>query len=161
MIDSHCHLDHEPLFKNLNQVLERSKKIGLKKILTISTSLKSYKNILKIVDIDELRDDQKLQLSLPLRHGGCGLRTHAISELRRLFVSSAMLVAPAVHAATGFSVALARRTTTQASAPVNIVCEVLSKISPPMAYPRHILMLSAHVRLKSGLAAPLRSSTKT
>ena len=36
---------------------------------------------------------------------GCGLRTHAISELRRLFVSSAMLVAPAVHAATGFSVA--------------------------------------------------------
>ena len=60
---------------------------------------------LKIVDIDELRDDQTLQLSLPLRHGGCGLRTHAISELRRLFVSSAMLVAPAVHAATGFSVA--------------------------------------------------------
>ena len=48
MIDSHCHLDHEPLFKNLNQVLERSKKIGLKKILTISTSLESYKNILKI-----------------------------------------------------------------------------------------------------------------
>ena len=54
MIDSHCHLDHEPLFKNLNQVLERSKKIGLKKILTISTSLESYKNILKIVDIDDM-----------------------------------------------------------------------------------------------------------
>ena len=60
---------------------------------------------LKIVDIDELRDDQKLQLSLPLRHGGCGLRTHALSELRRLFVSSAMLVAPAADAATGFVVA--------------------------------------------------------
>ena len=57
---------------------------------------------LKIVDIDELRDDQTLQLSLPLRHGGCGLRTHAISELRRLFVPSAMLVVPAVNAATAF-----------------------------------------------------------
>ena len=54
MIDSHCHLDHEPLFKNLNQVLDRSKKIGLKKILTISTSLESYKNILKIVDLDDM-----------------------------------------------------------------------------------------------------------
>ena len=54
MIDSHCHLDHEPLFKNLNQILDRSKKIGLKKILTISTSLESYKNILKIVDIDDM-----------------------------------------------------------------------------------------------------------
>ena len=54
MIDSHCHLDHEPLFKNLNQVLDRSKKIGLEKILTISTSLESYKNILKIVDIDDM-----------------------------------------------------------------------------------------------------------
>ena len=42
------------MFKNLNQVLERSKKIGLKKILTISTSLESYKNILKIVDSIEV-----------------------------------------------------------------------------------------------------------
>ena len=66
---------------------------------------------LKIVDVDELREDQALQLSLPLRHGGCGLRTHAISELHRLFVSSAMLVAPAVHAATGFSVAPASMNT--------------------------------------------------
>ena len=35
MIDSHCHLDHQPLLENLNQVLERSKATGLKKILTI------------------------------------------------------------------------------------------------------------------------------
>ena len=34
MIDSHCHLDHEPLFKNLNQILDRSKKIGLNKQIT-------------------------------------------------------------------------------------------------------------------------------
>ena len=45
MIDSHCHLDHEPLFSNLSDVIKRSKEIGLKKILTISTSLESFKNI--------------------------------------------------------------------------------------------------------------------
>ena len=54
MIDSHCHLDHEPLFSNLSNVIKRSKEIGLKKILTISTSLESFKNIKKIIDIDEM-----------------------------------------------------------------------------------------------------------
>jgi len=53
MIDSHCHLDHEPLFSNLNQILDRSKKNGLKKLLTISTTIKSFENILNIVDLDE------------------------------------------------------------------------------------------------------------
>ena len=60
---------------------------------------------MKIADIENINEEQKVQLSLPLRHGGCGLRTHAISELQRLFVSSAMLVAPAVADATGFAVA--------------------------------------------------------
>ena len=54
MIDSHCHLDHEPLFSNINEVIKRSKKIGLKKILTISTTLKSFENIKKILEIDEM-----------------------------------------------------------------------------------------------------------
>ena len=54
MIDSHCHLDHEPLFSNISDVIKRSKEIGLKKILTISTSLKSFENIKKIIDIDEI-----------------------------------------------------------------------------------------------------------
>jgi len=54
MIDSHCHLDHEPLFSNIDEVINRSKKIGLKKILTISTSLKSFENIKKILEIDEM-----------------------------------------------------------------------------------------------------------
>ena len=30
MIDSHCHLDHEPLFSNLNEIINRSKEHGLK-----------------------------------------------------------------------------------------------------------------------------------
>ena len=42
MIDSHCHLDHEPLFDNLSQVILRSKNIGLDKILTISTTTSSF-----------------------------------------------------------------------------------------------------------------------
>ena len=43
MIDSHCHLDHEPLFENLDEVLKRSKNVGIKKILTICTTLKVLK----------------------------------------------------------------------------------------------------------------------
>ena len=54
MIDSHCHLDHEPLFSNINEIINRSKEIGLKKLLTISTSLKSFENIKKIVEIDKM-----------------------------------------------------------------------------------------------------------
>ena len=54
MIDSHCHLDHEPLFSNINEIINRSKKVGLKKILTISTSIKSFENIKKIIEIDDM-----------------------------------------------------------------------------------------------------------
>ena len=54
MIDSHCHLDHEPLFSNINEVIKRSKEIGVKKILTISTNLKSFENIKKIIEIDSM-----------------------------------------------------------------------------------------------------------
>ena len=54
MIDSHCHLDHDPLFNNINEILTRSKSIGLKKILTICTSNESFKNIQKILKIDEI-----------------------------------------------------------------------------------------------------------
>ena len=54
MIDSHCHLDHDPLFNNINEVLNRSKSVGLKKLLTICTSNKSFENIKKILDLDEI-----------------------------------------------------------------------------------------------------------
>ena len=53
MIDSHCHLDHEPLFEDLENVIKRSKEIGLEKILTICTTLDSFTNILKIVEKDQ------------------------------------------------------------------------------------------------------------
>jgi len=54
MIDSHCHLDHEPLYDNLNEVLDRSKQIGITKLLTISTTFKSFNKIVKIVKLDPM-----------------------------------------------------------------------------------------------------------
>ena len=54
MIDSHCHLDHEPLLSDLSNVLKRSKDIGIKKLLTISTSFDSFSKIKDIVNRDEI-----------------------------------------------------------------------------------------------------------
>ena len=54
MIDSHCHLDHAPLFDNLNDILNRSKEVGIKKLLTICTTLESLKNIENILTIDDM-----------------------------------------------------------------------------------------------------------
>ena len=54
MIDSHCHLDHEPLFENLDSIISRSKAIGIKKLLTISTTLESFEKIKYIVKKDPM-----------------------------------------------------------------------------------------------------------
>jgi len=54
MIDSHCHLDHEPLISNLTNILQNSKKVGIEKILTICTTLNSFKNILNILEKDNI-----------------------------------------------------------------------------------------------------------
>ena len=54
MIDSHCHLDHEPLLSDLDNVIQRSKDIGIEKLLTISTSLESFLRVREIVNKDEM-----------------------------------------------------------------------------------------------------------
>ena len=54
MIDSHCHLDHEPLVKNIEDVLLRSKKEGVSKLLTISTTLNGFPKLLEIIKKDEM-----------------------------------------------------------------------------------------------------------
>ena len=54
MIDSHCHLDHEPLLSDLNNVIKRSKEVGIKKLLTISTSYESFDRIKNIIQKDEM-----------------------------------------------------------------------------------------------------------
>ena len=54
MIDSHCHLDYEPLYENLKDVLIRSKNIGITKLLTISTTLDSFEKIKAIIKKDKI-----------------------------------------------------------------------------------------------------------
>ena len=54
MIDSHCHLDHEPLLSDLSNVIQRSKDVGIEKLLTISTSFESFNRIRDIVNQDEI-----------------------------------------------------------------------------------------------------------
>ena len=48
IIDSHCHLDYEPMFSKLKDVIERAHNSGVKFILTISVTDNKYENILNI-----------------------------------------------------------------------------------------------------------------
>jgi len=54
MIDSHCHLDQEPLISNLDDVIKRSKEAGINKLLTICTTIDSFNKIKEIVKRDEI-----------------------------------------------------------------------------------------------------------
>ena len=64
MIDSHCHLDHEPLLGNLDEILKRSKNVGVEKLLTICTKDEVFSNILKLVERD------------PMIYGTYGIHPH-------------------------------------------------------------------------------------
>jgi len=64
MIDSHCHLDHDPLYENIDDVILRSKNAGITKLLTICTNLESFENIKKIINID------------PIIYGTFGIHPH-------------------------------------------------------------------------------------
>ncbi len=64
MIDSHCHLDHEPLINNLKDVITRSKSNNIEILLTICTTDISYENILKIINKD------------PMIYGTYGIHPH-------------------------------------------------------------------------------------
>ena len=50
IIDSHCHLEYEPMNLALNKTIARANRDGVKYLLTISTSDKSLKKIIKIID---------------------------------------------------------------------------------------------------------------
>ena len=54
MIDSHCHLDHEPLLSDLENIIQRSKDVGIEKLLTISTSIESFSRVKDLVHKDEI-----------------------------------------------------------------------------------------------------------
>ncbi len=50
IIDSHCHLEYEPMALSLNDTIARANKDGVKYLLTISTTDKSLEKILKITN---------------------------------------------------------------------------------------------------------------
>ena len=64
MIDSHCHLDHEPMFSDLKNVLTRSKESGVEKILSICTTKDSFHKIIEIIKI------------YPIIYGTYGIHPH-------------------------------------------------------------------------------------
>ena len=49
IIDSHCHLNYEPMIDTLAETIKRANQDGINYILTISTEDKSYNKILEIV----------------------------------------------------------------------------------------------------------------
>mgnify|MGYP001318208461 CR=1 FL=1 len=77
MIDSHCHLDHEPLLSNLDSIIERSKSAGITKILTICTTLNSFNKIKEIVQKDKII------------YGTYGIHPH---ETKNNFVNSELII---------------------------------------------------------------------
>ena len=68
MIDSHCHLDHEPMYSDLKNVINRSKNIGVEKILSICTTISSFEKIKKIVNFD------------PIIYGTFGIHPHECAD---------------------------------------------------------------------------------
>jgi len=64
MIDSHCHLDHEPLFGDILNVLKRAKEVNIYKLLTICTTNDSFKKIKGLIEID------------PIIYGTYGIHPH-------------------------------------------------------------------------------------
>ena len=49
IIDSHCHLNYEPMSLSLKETIDRANADGIKYLLTISTEEKSFEKILKIL----------------------------------------------------------------------------------------------------------------
>ena len=49
IIDSHCHLNYEPMSLDLKKTIDRAQRDGVKYLLTISTEDKRFNEILKIV----------------------------------------------------------------------------------------------------------------
>ena len=53
IIDSHCHLNYEPMYLSLKETIKRANDDGVKYLLTISTEDKSFNNILDIISNNE------------------------------------------------------------------------------------------------------------
>ena len=53
IIDSHCHLNYEPMSLSIKETIQRANRDGVKYLLTISTEDKSYDKILNIISNNE------------------------------------------------------------------------------------------------------------
>ena len=49
IIDSHCHLDFDPLNSNLDDVIKKANQAGVQFLLTICTNNKSFEKITEIL----------------------------------------------------------------------------------------------------------------
>ena len=49
IIDSHCHLNYEPMYSSLKTVISRAKNNNVDYLLTISTVDKDYEKLLSII----------------------------------------------------------------------------------------------------------------
>ncbi len=49
IIDSHCHLDYEPMSLSLKETIDRANRDGVSYLLTISTEDKNYDKVLRII----------------------------------------------------------------------------------------------------------------
>ena len=72
IIDSHCHLDFDPLKKNLDEILRRANSSGVKYFLTICTENKSFE---KIIDIIKKHKDV---------FGTYGIHPHEVKDYKNL-----------------------------------------------------------------------------
>ena len=92
MIDSHCHLDHEPLLSDLSNVIQRSKEVGIEKLLTISTSFESFSRVKDLINKDEMiygtigihPHESSTILSLQSRSLKVSMKTQKLLELEKL-----------------------------------------------------------------------------
>jgi TatD DNase family protein len=72
IIDSHCHLEYEPMGSNLDEVIERALKNNVKYLLSISTTNESYTRILKITE------------KYPNIYGSYGIHPHETKDYKNL-----------------------------------------------------------------------------
>ncbi len=76
IIDSHCHLDYEPLKSDLNNVLSRARKSGVNYFLTICTTDESFVKILEI-----LKNNSNV-------YGTYGIHPHETKKYTKLSIDS-------------------------------------------------------------------------
>ena len=54
LVDVHCHLNHELFEKDLDDVIKKAKKAGVKAIIASGTNPLSNKEVLKLAEKDEI-----------------------------------------------------------------------------------------------------------